>query len=712
MLKRLPAVFVLILTISGILCLAACGSHSGGGSTATVTSISITPTAISVPINVQTLFTAQVNLSNTTTTTTTTVTWSVNGTVGGSSTIGTIVPSTTDTNVGVYTAPASVPTTNNGQVNITATAPQNPSNSTDATLITSNTAIATITVGQGLLVNPAATTVPAGDDFTFTASLNGVPDGNVTWSLISAGNANIGTIDANTGLFTAPPSPPAGGSVTIRATDGANTATATARIIYSDASLTGPFAFAFAGSDSAGFSATTGSFISDGQGHIESGVEDIDGFSGTSTQVSITGTYSVGADGRGTAKINAGLPTAATWQFAITTGQHALLIRFDSNASASGTMDQQNATDLTNSISVISGPYVFSASGGDPSFKPFGTAGKFSADGAGNIPEINTIVDTNDDGTLTTGDRTLSGNYSFDPAFPGTGRGLLTLSSTSTGQRQYAFYIIDRTHLHLIEIDKSAFAAGDIFSGAPGSSFSTASLAAANYVFTAGGTTSSNGAFTLAGVFTSSGTGTVSGGTAENNNAGTVLLEETMGACDYTVDSATGRIALDLNFVGGACDAGAQGTAQFAAYQTAQGSAVMLEIDTNLVTSGAFFQQTSTSSLEANFALNLAGQGIFHNSPSSVQQNVNGQVTLSGAGVTSGTLDINNFNAVFGGDPVSSSTSTLAAPGSNGRGTLVLNTTNPTTQYNLVYYVVNANTAVLFDKDSNLILIGTVALQF
>ncbi len=32
MLKRLPAVFVLVLTISGILCLAACGSHSGSGS--------------------------------------------------------------------------------------------------------------------------------------------------------------------------------------------------------------------------------------------------------------------------------------------------------------------------------------------------------------------------------------------------------------------------------------------------------------------------------------------------------------------------------------------------------------------------------------------------------------------------------------------------------------------------------------------------------
>jgi len=713
MLKRVPALFLLCVAMESIVGLAACGKKSSSSSGATVTSVSITPTAISVPINNQADFTATVNLSNKSTSTTTTVTWLVNGVAGGNSSIGTIVPlSMGGEQVGKYTAPASVPTTNNGQVNITATAPQSPSNSSDTTVVTSNTAIVTVTIGQGLQVTPAATTVPAGGNFQFSAILNGVADPDVTWSVTANGAANVGMIDPNTGLFTAPPSPPPGGSATIVATAGAVNAAATARIVYSDESLGGPFAFGLVGNDSTGFSAVAGSFVSDGQGHITSGVEDIDSFSGgVSTQVAVSGTYSVNADGRGTIIINSGLPTSATLRFALTTAQHGILVRFDQGITASGTMDQQNVSDLTNSPAVISGPYVFIASGADSGFKPFGVAGKFSADGFGDVSNINSIVDKNDDGTLSTSDRTLSGSYAFDASFPGSGRGVLTLTSTGIGQLQYAFYIVDSTRLYLVEIDANAFAAGNVFQGAPGDSFSTASLASGNYAFEAGGTLPA-GPLTLAGVFGSSGSGGISGGTAESDNAGSVQTDVTMGACTYTVDQATGRIDLSLNFGGGTCTVGAKGTANFAAYQTVQGSAVMLEIDALAVSSGMFFAQTSTSPLDGNFALSLAGQGIVHNSPGSIQQNVEGQLILNGAAVSAGNLDINNFNAVFGSDPIGAANSSIVAPGANGRGTAVLSASDPSATYNLVYYVVDANSTVLFDKDSNLILIGALARQF
>jgi hypothetical protein len=174
---------------------------------------------------------------------------------------------------------------------------------------------------------------------------------------------------------------------------------------------------------------------------------------------------------------------------------------------------------LSNSLSVISGPFVFVASGTDSSFQPMGIGGIFSADGAGNIPATNAILDVNDDGIanasgVATDDTTLHGFYQFDAAFPGTGRGTLTLTLTSstTGSREYAFYIVDSAHMQFVEIDGNAFVAGRALGAPTGNSFSSASLVSANYSLTNGGN-SSAGAYAGGGVFVSNGSGTITGGT-------------------------------------------------------------------------------------------------------------------------------------------------------------------------------------------------------
>jgi hypothetical protein len=88
--------------------------------------------------------------------------------------------------------------------------------------------------------------VPAGGSQQFSAILNDVNDTAVTWSVSStvSGATNIGTIDA-TGLYTAPPNPPTGNAITITATSGTVTATATLSVVFSDHSLTGPFTFSY-----------------------------------------------------------------------------------------------------------------------------------------------------------------------------------------------------------------------------------------------------------------------------------------------------------------------------------------------------------------------------------------------------------------------------------------------------------------------------------
>jgi hypothetical protein len=721
---KISSLFASFLAFALILALSACG---GGGSISgnpLVKSISITPTAANVQINTTLNLTAMVTLSTSTGSTDTAVTWQVNGIAGGSSAVGTIVTSTPDKQVGVYTAPSVTPVDNNGQVMITATAPQDPSNTTNTTIITSNTSIITVGVGQGLAVSPATATVPAGGTFQFSALLNSIADANARWSVSSTSTGNIGSIDPITGLYMAPPSPPPGATITITATDStvnpAATATATAKIVFSDQSLNGPFAFSYTGSDQSGFLAVAGRFVADGNGHIVSGIEDVDSFSAAgSSKFQISGTYKVGPDGRGSILLNPGISGAGTLQFALATNQHAMVIRFDRSFTGGGTIDQQDLNDIS-TLSTITGPYVFSGSGADLSFLPLGVAGKFTSSGNGSLQTGTGVVDLNDNGAVKPDDKSLTVSYSLDSTAPDTGRGEITLTSAATGPRLFAFYIIDATHLYFVEIDGNGYLRGDIYSSAPGSSFSASSLTAGNYPFTAGGT-SPTGAFALGGVFASGGNGNVSGGIFDSNNAGTVTSATALGTCTYTVDPSTGRILLGLNLASGTCPAGASATtAQFAAYQTAQASSttvepavVMLEVDAAAVSTGSAYLQKATAQFTAgSFAMLLRGQGIFHNQPASIQQDLEGQLNLSSSTVSSGNLDINDFNAVFQGDPISSTSSSIVAPDSNGRGTAVLVTTNPNSSYNLAYYVIDANTALLLNTDANHVLIGSIARQF
>jgi hypothetical protein len=720
-----------ILAVAGLIAVIGTLSGCGGNGSVTVTSVAITPTSATVNPGAQADFTAVVNLSNTTTTSTTStaVTWEVNGIVGGNSSVGTILSSTTDNQVGIYTAPSIVPSTNNGQVNITAVAQQPNTTSTTTSsgtttstttsttnTVTSNTAVVQIGVTPGFSINPSVTSVPAGGTIQFSSILNGVTDLNTTWTVTSSSGSNPGSIGLKTGLYTAPLSPPTGNSITVTGTDGTNSLSDTFSIAFSDHSLAGPYAFSYRGDNQLGFYAVAGSFVTDGNGDIESGVEDIDSFqTGVSTQIPITGNYTVGPDGRGTVHLS----DNSNWRFALTTNQHGVMIRSDASDTGSGTIDQQslNALSTTSPDTVLSGPYVFSGLGSNTTFSPLALAGKFSADGAGNIPAGNTILDVNNGGSVTAADTTLSGSYYFDATFTGTGRGVLTLTSTTTGPRTYAFYVTDSTLLHFVETDHNAYLAGDAQSAPTGNSFSVASLASSNYAFTAGGN-SSAGAYAAAGIFVSNGAGSVTGGAFDGNNAGTVQLNATLTSCPYSVDPATGRIDLKL------CGAG---TTEFAAYQTASNSALLMELDSTAIATGvAYQQQVATATPSGDFSFRLNGKGVFHNSPVSYQDDVEGQIVFNGTAATSGNLDINDFSQAFATDPINVGTITtttngttttttaspINAPGSNGRGTLVITGTNPIVTYDLVYYLISANSALLFDQDKVFVLTGIMTGQF
>lgn len=696
------AAFVAALAISG------CGGgNSGGGgnnpppSTGVVT---VYPGTASVPAaalaTVQ--FTAFLPSQPSAT-----FTWSLSGGASDGS---------IDANTGLYTPPNSVPSP--ATVTITAT--------DTAATGEKGTATITIVAAQGVTVSPAALSVPAGTTITFTASASGNPV-TPTWEVngIAGGNASIGTITAG-GAYTAPLTPPSGGSVTINAVSGANSGTATAIITFSNNSLNGAYAFSYSGSDASGANpggsggppvlAVAGSFTASA-GSI-SGLEDYN--SGGSFTVAmalpVSGTYQVFPDGSGSAVLNnpAALRSTEVWQFTLAAGgaggpsQHALLVRFDGTATGSGTIDRQNTAELSN-LSSISGNYVFGISGSDPSGFPVQFAGIFGTDGAGGIPVNSGEEDINYAGNATqpnSPDLSLHGSYSLDTNNPGSGRGYITLTNASSQAActcQFAFYMVDSTHLKVVEIDQTAILSGDVYA-APSTahgSYTQASFSG-NFAFTLGGADLNGGSpYAQGGVLSANGSGGITGGVVDTNDGGTRHLNETVASSTYTVDPSLGRITFQITY-------GSANT-NFAAYAASNGSAEIISLDPNLMDSGLGFLQTGTATPAGAFALNLGG---VVNGNNGGEQDIAGQIGIPASDAPTGNIDINDFENsgnVTTGVPIGSASS-VGSAGSNGRGTASIATHLGT--YPLLYYTVDANTALLLESDSPRTMVGIVLRQF
>jgi hypothetical protein len=729
----LPGTLALLLVLY-----AGCGSGSGAG---TVTGVTISPTTASDTLNHEAIFTANVTIAgaSSTNSTNTAVTWYVNGINGGNATVGTISVDANNPEQGDYVAPGKVPGTatcgTSGQVCITASAQKNPNGTAGGganSLVTSNTAVLTIGTVLGLEIIAPPSTVPAGGTVQFNAQLNGITDINATWSVSSANGGNVGTITnvGGAGLYSAPNFPPPGDTVTITASDSSTgntvTATATVSITYSDMVLNGAYAFSYAGNDSSGFLGAAGSFVANGAGGIIGGIEDISSFQSgitTSVQIKNTSTYIVKADGRGIATLNTSVGTE-TIAFALTTNEHAILTRFDSTSTGSGTLEAQDLNALGGDASVISGPYVLSAMGLDMSFNPEAMAGEFTAS-RGTISAAGSLLDIHDGATssaaiTTNANLTSDSQYAFDSANAGTGRGTLTLN-TPLGPLEFAFYIVDSTELYLVEIDgTSARLCGEVLAAntsAPG-------LTAANYVMTAGGAAwfvanseTQVGAYAAGAVFVSGRAGTVSSGSLDENNHGSVTADQAIGSCPYSVNPTAGRVVLELYVGTGSCPASPSTSLHefvmypFATSRTTQPqNFVLLEVDLDALSTGVAYKQTSTSTPDAGgFALGLAGQGLAHASRPPSAQNVDGDFTDIGG--STGNLDV-NFFAPYSGDPLTSAA--FGTVSSTGRGTLPLTAKSPAVSYDLILYMVNGDQALLFDQDQNssLVLTGIVERQF
>jgi hypothetical protein len=692
--------------------------NSCGSSTPPATpTIAMSCAASSLNTNATTQCTAFIaNLSSTV------ANWEVNDIAGGNSTVGSI-----NTN-GLYTAPATVPTTNNGVVTIKAVAQAQTTLTATATITilppaainavtcldASNTPSQTVAAGNSLTCVP---TVSGGGNIAVDWFVNnspacsstlGIPNGKITVNGVDTYPYGKVSPAGNQMNFAAPQIPPPGATVAITArsqADHTQTLCMTVTLTFGNGSLVGSYAFSTSGRVTSGnsFFARAGSFTADGSGRIIGGLEDITPQPGNITNqppIPFSGTYTIGADGRGTMAFcepstsNACSPNGQTSQFRVVVDsvQQAQFIEFSPpNSStaltaASGEMDLQPDASSFNTAS-LNGTYTFNFTGFSSATTAQSEVGEFSANGSGGITSGE--VDVNNGGTSGTQNILNASSYSVSS----NGRGTATIS-TSGGSFHFSFYMISANRAKFIETDSFPIVVGDAFTQQSIISWGVSSLSGP-YVFQTAGSSSGGGITDLVS-FMSAGDGTVVAGsvTIDDNNAGTVTSAASLGG-SYTFDpSGNGRGILTL----------AGHTYVF--YMISTANAMIQETTSGIVAQGSMVQPApgpfSLLSLYKSYALSLSGRNT-----SSEEEDFVGQLTTDGVGtVTSGSLDLNNFGVTQTG---TSNIGTYSINTSNGRITMQL-----TQPQNLVMYLVSPTQAfaMVASDSNNTVASGSLYNQF
>jgi hypothetical protein len=685
-----------------------------------VTNISVTISPATVSVNV---VTTQQFLDSITGGTNSVTIWQVNKIAGGNDTIGRI-----DSN-GLYHAPVTVPSP--ATVNVTAVSFEDQNVSATSTVTLTPAPVVTITSPS----TPVTVISGAANTVNFSATETGGTTNVILWYVgsvgglgVLGGNATLGTIDAN-GVYSPPLTPPIGqtATVTAAAQDSPNSTASLAVTIsgYSKSSLQGQYAFSMAGSNGSGHFFRAGSFVADGAGNLNSVLEDVNSASGaTTTPISATGTYTVGADGRGTLIFNDAL-TPASFDFVLVNGTQLQIIGFDSTGTATGQANAQNVSAFAGApLTALNGTYVFDFSGVDGS-NGLSQIGEFIADGAGNVKSGS--IDINNGGTLSSfpinGSKTVCTPApppaTQPPATPlstysigSNGRGTLALTTllpTCFAGQAFTlnFYVVSRGAAKFVGTDPVLQVAGFTSQQAPNVALNVSALNG-NYAFILAGT-APGGPIATAGSFSANGTGclTANTGIVDENVNGTVTpalpfsaLLSSAPACPldagiYTVDS-TGRGTITFQTSNRAYN--------LLFYLGAAGSAVVQETDAGYSSDGNFTLQQSTAftvaSIQGNYAIQTSGI-----SGSSLQDST-GEIGANGAGaVTSGNIDTNTGGTLTSGQAV---TGSYSPPVASGRATLALNSGSP----NFAAYVVSPTVVYLMGIQTGQLAVGSLLRQF
>ena len=468
-----------------------------------------------------------------------------------------------------------------------------------------------------------------------------------------------------------------------------NTATSPPSGKFSNSNLNGSYAFSAFGTDAVGAPFSLGGILqANGNGGITGGTVDLNdaSLSAALTGVAITGgTYTVTADGRGKATLNAG-QASVVLDFVLLSNSHALVTRYDGSGAGSGTMDiQSNVTQAQ-----LAGSYAFNLGGIDANGNPFATVGSFTLDSSGNISSG--VEDFNDAG-LAYPSLTLTGSVIVGTgSAPGTATLTATNSSSATpfGTLTFDVYAVDATDLKLLEKDASALLGGDAFTQTGASLPSSATA----FAFVMGGGV--NAPLSVGGLMTIDGVSAISSGSEDINDNGNVPAAPLSFNGSYAASgSVGGRTLFNLSSFAGAT--------QLVAYPTATAGVQTLEIDNGGLLDGVAFPQAAGATVASSqgYGLGLAAINIGGISGAFEEDDI-AEFTTAGSGF-SGLIDVNDQGSLSFDQKLNGSYA-LDSP-ATGRGVLNSNALNG------VFYAVDSATLLFLETDTNQVGTGTFQLQ-
>lgn len=402
-------------------------------------------------------------------------------------------------------------------------------------------------------------------------------------------------------------------------------------VSFTNANLTGLYAFFFTGDTATGFFAAAGSFQANGSGTLSNGLLDINSSTGVLTNVPFSGNYNVSSNGQGTASL---VTTTQTFNLRIVliTNDHALIGSFG-NSNGQGSLNRQDSTAF--SVASVQGQFAFNLLGIDASGNPLASVGGFNAS-AGVV--TSGLHDVNNGTPIT--NQPLSGTYTV----AANGRGTLTLN-TALGTLHFAFYVVDRFHLKLVETERSPALGGEISAGHNGG-ISTPGCGPCVFVWNG---LSGAQRFAAIGTFSVDDIGGI-GNTSTDKNVGGIFTQG---------GSVGGNYSFAPNFRGTATLGTGAGALTFAIYPNDAG-VLMLQIDPGNVISGLAVNEglAGTPHLDLTFdgafGFNFVGFS-FNSQMNEIGQLITSDPGLNGTGPITGAVDIMNGSTVSTGLALSGS---------------------------------------------------------
>jgi hypothetical protein len=576
--------------------------------------------------------------------------------------------------------------------------------------------------------NPApAQAVSLAGTVPLTAVVSNDPSSSgVDWALLCAGGTNCGTLQplhtasGSVATYT-PPGSISGNSMdlTIEAfatADHSSNAVTALTITAFGNSLKGNYVFATRGEDVNGIFQLAGVIGLDGNGNVTSGEQTHNDPLMSRFDAITGGSYYVGPDGRGTLTLltgdtNIGQQGTENLALVVLSNSKALIATLDNPNLMQSFEVSEGTLDLQTSTAAPINGYAFTMNGVDISTSPMAMGGIMNIDSPNNISGTGSVADQ-DDATNVTENSTLTGSLTSPDKY---GMLKFNLSTGFAPTLQFTAYIVDSTHIKLIESDNAGAGSGfgttaglAIGQGTATGTFLNSSSFAGNYVFDIGGEDPSGIPASLGsyGQFSADSAGNLNSGYSDESlTVFQVAISDSFNGT-YTLDpSGDGRI--DSNIIFSTSGAGPE----LIFYLTGNGNAPLILDAEDNGTSLAFGSiGTGAAHPQAAPPFSLNGKyGTESIESSSAFLNTNtGQIAASGdSGTLSGVVDT-TFS--FTPDPDTQLTGTFGSIPNSGRFTgsltnsLFFTQANSTSAIPVAFYPVSSD--LLFFIETDLLLAG------